>query len=43
MLHIQIIAVLPEIFNALNYGIPQRAQTKGKIKIEILNAEILSD
>lgn len=37
MLHIQIIAVLPEIFNALNYGIPQRAQTKGKIKIEILN------
>jgi len=37
MLHIQIIAVLPEIFEALNYGIPHRAQKKGKVMIELLN------
>jgi tRNA (guanine37-N1)-methyltransferase len=35
-MHIQIIAVFPEIFEALNYGIPGRAQKKGKITIELL-------
>jgi tRNA (guanine37-N1)-methyltransferase len=36
-MHIQIIAVFPEIFKALDYGIPGRAQKKGKLAIELLN------
>src|SRR6266487_3666816 len=35
-MHIQIVTLLPEIFQALKYGIPGRAQKKGKLTIDIL-------
>jgi tRNA (guanine37-N1)-methyltransferase len=35
-MHIQIISLLPQLFQALNYGIPHRAQQKGKLTIEVL-------
>jgi tRNA (guanine37-N1)-methyltransferase len=36
-MYIHIISLFPEMFNALNYGIPGRAQHKGKLQLNHIN------